>query len=69
MVIWVEKAQKTQQRPVRIKNWNEPRMTKERKWVEDAQKDEMGQGSSRAMEWAKEAQNNMNISPMIILGH
>ena len=69
MVIWVEKAQKTQQRPVRIKNWNEPRMPKERKWVEDAQKDEMGQGSSRAMEWAKEAQNNMNISPMIILGH
>ena len=44
-------------------------MPKERKWVEDAQKDEMGQGSSRAMEWAKEAQNNMNISPMIILGH
>ena len=30
---------------------------------------EMGQGRSEVMEWAKEAQNNMNTSPMIILGH
>ena len=42
---------------------------KELEWVEDAQKDKMGQGSPEAMEWVKEAQNNMNISPMIILGH
>ena len=60
MVIWVEKAQKTQQRPVRIKNWNEPRMTKERKWVEDAQKDEMGQGSPKQHEY----QSNDNTRPL-----
>ena len=44
-------------------------MPKERKQVRDAQKDEMGQGSPEAMEWVKEAQNNMNTSPMVILGH
>ena len=42
---------------------------KELEWVEDAQRDEMGQGSPEAMEWAKEAQNSMNTSPMIILGY
>ena len=52
-----------------VKNWNESRMLKKRKRAEDAQKDEMGQGSPEAMEWAKEAQNNMNTSPMLILGH
>ena len=44
-------------------------MSKERKWVEDAQKDEMGQGSLEAIEWIKEAKNSMNTSLMIILGH
>jgi len=44
-------------------------MPKERKWAEDAQKDEIGQGSPEAKEWAKEAKNSMNTSPMIILGH
>ena len=62
-------AQKTQQRPVGIKNWNGLRMPKERKWAKDAQKDEMGQGSLEAMEWAKEAQDSMNTSLMIKLGH
>ena len=52
-----------------IKNWNRPRMPKERKWAKDAQKDEMVQGSLEAMEWNKEAQDNMNTSPMIKLGH
>ena len=52
-----------------IKNWNGLRMPKERKWAEDAQMEEIGQGSPKAMEWAKEAQNSMNTSPMIILGH
>ena len=42
---------------------------KELEWAEDSQKDEMGQGSPAAMEWAKEAQNSMNTSPMIILDH
>ena len=40
---------------------------KELEWAEDAQKDEMGQGCPKAMEWAKEAQSRMNTSPMIIL--
>ena len=44
-------------------------MPKERKWTKDAQKNEMGQGSPKAMEWVKEAQNSMNTSPMITLGH
>ena len=44
------------------------RLPKERKWVEDAQKDEIGQGSLEAMEMVKEAQNSMNTSPMVILG-
>jgi len=48
---------------------NGPRMPKRRKWAEDVQKDEMGQGSPEAMKWVKEAQNSMNTSPMIILGH
>ena len=42
---------------------------KELEWAEDAQKDEMAQGSPKAMEWVKEAQNNMNTSLIIILGH
>ena len=57
------------EKPMEIKNWNRPRMPKERKWAKDAQKDEMGQGSLEAMEWAKEAQDSMNTSPMIKLGH
>ena len=44
-------------------------MPMRRKWAEDAQKDEMGQGSLEAMEWVKEAQNSMNTSLMVILGH
>ena len=48
---------------------NGPRMPKKRKWAEDAQKDEMDQGSPEAMEWVKEAQNSMNTSLMVILGH
>ena len=52
-----------------VKNWNESRMLKKMKRVEDAQKDEMGQGSSEAMEWVKEAQNSMNTSLMVILSH
>ena len=44
-------------------------MPKGRKWAEDAQKDEMGQGSPEAIEWVKEAQNSMNTSLMVILGH
>ena len=36
---------------------------------EDAQRNEMGQGSPKVMKQAKEAQNSMNTSPMIILGH
>ena len=50
-----------------VKNWNESRMLKKMKRVEDAQKDEMGQGSPEAKEWVKEAQNSMNTSPMVIL--
>ena len=44
-------------------------MPKERKWVGDAQKDEMGRGIPEAMEWVKEAQNSMSTSLMVILGH
>ena len=44
-------------------------MPKKRKWAEDAQNDEMGQGSPKAMEWVKEAQSSMNTSLMVILGH
>ena len=44
-------------------------MPKERKWAEDAQKDEMGQGSLEAIEWVKEAENSMNTSLTVILGH
>ena len=29
----------------------------------------MGQRSPKAMKWAKEAQNNMSTSPMIVLGY
>ena len=43
-------------------------MPKGKKWAEDAQKYEMGQGSPEAKEWVKEAQNSMNTSPMVILG-
>ena len=52
-----------------MKNWNELRMPKEMKWAEDAQKNKMGQGSLRAMKWAKKAQNSMSTSPMIVLGY
>ena len=43
-----------------LREGNGPRMPK---------KDEMGQGSLEAMEWAKEEQNSMNTSLMVILGH
>ena len=42
---------------------------KELEWAEDAQKDEMGQGSLEAIEWVKEAENSMNTSLTVILGH
>ena len=42
---------------------------KELEWVEDAQRKEMGRGCLEAMEWAKEAQDSMNTSPMIKMGH
>ena len=47
MTIWAEKAQKTQQKPMRMKNWNGSRMPKEMKRVENAQKNEMGQRSTK----------------------
>ena len=52
-----------------MKNSNGLEMPKEMKRAEDAQKNEMAQGSSKAMKWAKEAQNNMSTSPMIVLGY
>ena len=39
------------------------------KQAEDAQKNEMGQVSPEAMKWAKEAQNSMSTSSMIMLGY
>ena len=51
-----------------MKDWNGPGMPKEMKRAKDIQKNKMGQGSSKVMEWAKEAQNIMTMSPMIILG-
>ena len=39
------------------------------KWVEDAQRNKMGQGSPKGMKRAKEAQNSMSTSPMIVLGY
>ena len=39
------------------------------KRVEDAQKNKMGQRSWKVMKWAKEAQNSMTISLMIVLGY
>ena len=39
-----------------MKDWNGPGMPKEMKRAKDAQKNNMGQGSSKAMKWAKEAQ-------------
>ena len=38
------------------------------KRVEDAEKNKMGQRSPKAMKWAKEAQNSMSTSPVIVLG-
>ena len=52
-----------------MKNSNGLEMPKEMKRAEDAQKNEMAQGSPKAMKWAKEAQNNMSTSPMIVLGY
>ena len=69
MVTWAEEAQNTQQKPMRMKNWNVPGMPKEMKQVEDAQKNKMGQRSSKAMKWAMEAQSSMSTSPMIVLGY
>ena len=39
------------------------------KRTKDAQKNKMGQMSPKAMKWAKETQNNMSTSPMIVLGY
>ena len=44
-------------------------MPKEMKRAEDAQKNEMAQGSPKAMKWAKEAQNSMSTSLMVVLGY
>ena len=60
MVTWAEEAQNTQQKPMRMKNWNVLGMPKEMKQLEDAQKkngpkelesDEMGQGSPKQHEY------------------
>ena len=48
---------------------NGPRMPEEMKWVENAQRNKMGQESLKGMKWAKEAQNNVSTSPMIVLGY
>ena len=52
-----------------LRNLAKAHRSKELEQAEDAQKDEMGKGSPKAMEWVKEAQNKMNTSPMVILGH
>ena len=44
-----------------MKNSNGLEMPKEMKRAEDAQKNEMAQGSPKAMKWAKEAQNSMSV--------
>ena len=54
MVTWVGETQKTQQSPMGMKDWNGPGIPKEMKRVEDAQ-NKMGQGSPKALKWAKEA--------------
>jgi len=41
----------------------------ELEWAKNVQKNEMGQESPEAMKWAKEAQNSMSTSPMIMLGY
>ena len=69
MIIWAKEAQKTQQKPMEMKNWNGPRIPKEMKQAEDTQKNEMGQVSLEPMKWAKEAQNSMSTSSMIMLGY
>ena len=51
-----------------MKDWNGPRMLKEMKRTEDAQKNKMGQESPKAMKWTKEAQNSMSTSPMNNVG-
>ena len=52
-----------------MKDWNGLGMPKEMKRAEDAQKNKMGQQSSKVMKWAKEAQSSMSTSPMIVLGY
>ena len=42
MVTQAKEAQKTQQKPVEMKDWNGPEMPKEMKRSEDAQKNKMG---------------------------
>ena len=69
MVIWAGEAQKTKQKPIRMKDWNGPGMPMEMKQVEDVQKNKMGQGSPKVMKWAKEAQNSMSTNPTIVLGY
>ena len=39
-----------------MKDWNGLEMPEEMKWVEDAQRNKMDQGSPKGMKWAKEAQ-------------
>jgi len=52
-----------------MKDWNRLGMPKEMKRAEDAQKNKMGQQSSKAIKWAKEAQSSMSTSPIIVLGY
>ena len=47
MVTWAEEAQNTQQKPMRMKNWNVPGMPKEMKQVEDAQKKKWAKGARK----------------------
>ena len=42
MVTQAKEAQKTQQKPIEMKDWNGPEMPKEMKRAEDAQKNKMG---------------------------
>ena len=52
-----------------MKDWNGPGMPKEMKRAKDVQKNKMAQGSSKVIKWAKEAQNNMSTSLMIVPGY
>ena len=51
------------------KDWNGPVMPEEMKRAEDAQRNKMGQGSPKGMEWTNEAQNSVSTSLTIVLGY